>query len=601
MDFTWTPRAEALARRGGRAFLDAQPAPRSSTTDLYGTGESHHDDDFARALGRAGLDRPGLGARTGSAADLDAFDVHVLDDELTKAESPDLRRWRPRTMVARVIERSAPTSSRRRSCPAAMRGEVTIALGHERARGRLRRRRRADPGPARRRRVGDRRPEDVHHQRPPRRLRVPAGPDRTRTCRTTRASPSSWCRSIIPGVEVQAVLHALGRADQHHLLQRRPAVDDRWRIGEVDDGLALADAGAAGRALARRSAPTSPGSSRRPRRGRRHPDVAGEVAPSTDRRPGAPRPGGRPSSRWPSCSSSGSTWMEVNGQVPVAEGPMAKLFSTEALVRQAEHLTELVGPDALREPARPDGAAAAAASSTPCASRSARPSTPAPARSSATSSPSAVRAASVVKGDHPLREGLNLLDGSWYADDPHEVWAWMRREAPVYYDEVADVWGITRYDDVLAIEKDPTTFSSRRAPRPHGDPLPMMISMDDPEHQRRRSLVNRGFTPRRIGADGGDGRPPSARRSSTRCASAGSCDFVWDVAAPLPLLVIADLLGFEPEHHDDLLRWSDDMLRATTLDPAPRWHERGPGGDARLPGAPARRHRRAPGRRPGTT
>ena len=44
---------------------------------------------------------------------------------------------------------------------------------------------------------------------------------------------------------------------------------------------------------------------------------------------------------------------------------------------------------------------------------------------------------------------------------------------------------------------------------------------------------------------------------------------MWDIAAPLPLLVIAELLGFEEEHYDDLLRWSDDMIRATTLDPPP--------------------------------
>jgi cytochrome P450 family 142 subfamily A polypeptide 1 len=169
---------------------------------------------------------------------------------------------------------------------------------------------------------------------------------------------------------------------------------------------------------------------------------------------------------------------------------------------------------------------------------------------------------------HPRREGLNLLDGRWYADDPHEVWSWMRREAPVYYDEVADVWGITRYDDVLAIEKDPTTFSSRRAPRPHGDPLPMMISMDDPEHHRRRSLVNRGFTPRRI-AQLEPAVSSLCRRIVDRVCEAGECDFVWDVAAPLPLMVIADLLGFDEAHHDDLLRWSDDILRATTLDADP--------------------------------
>jgi len=169
-----------------------------------------------------------------------------------------------------------------------------------------------------------------------------------------------------------------------------------------------------------------------------------------------------------------------------------------------------------------------------------------------------------VSGTHPRREGLNLLDGAWYADDPHEVWSWMRREAPVYRDDAADVWGIARYDDVLAIEKDPRTFSSRRAPRPHGRPLPMMISMDDPAHQRRRSLVNRGFTPRRIARLEGT-VAGLCRRIVDRVCEAGACDFVWDIAAPLPLMVIADLLGFEEDAHHDLLRWSDDLLRATSI------------------------------------
>ena len=99
---------------------------------------------------------------------------------------------------------------------------------------------------------------------------------------------------------------------------------------------------------------------------------------------------------------------------------------------------------------------------------------------------------------HETRSDIDLLDGEWYARQPYEQWAWMRDNAPVYWDEPNQVWGITRYEDVLAIEKDAKTFSSMRGPRPHGDPLPMMISMDNPEHQRRRSLVNRGFTPKRI-------------------------------------------------------------------------------------------------------
>jgi cytochrome P450 family 142 subfamily A polypeptide 1 len=179
-----------------------------------------------------------------------------------------------------------------------------------------------------------------------------------------------------------------------------------------------------------------------------------------------------------------------------------------------------------------------------------------------------------VTTTHPVRPGLNLLDGRWYADDPHEVWSWMRREAPVYYDETARVWGISRYDDVLAIEKDPSTFSSHLAPRPHGSHLPMMISMDDPEHHQRRSLVNRGFTPRRIAEMEGLVTTHS-RRIVDRVCETGTCDFVWDVAAPLPLMMIAELLGFEPEVHDDLLHWSDDLIRATTIDPTPEQTQAG--------------------------
>jgi cytochrome P450 family 142 subfamily A polypeptide 1 len=165
----------------------------------------------------------------------------------------------------------------------------------------------------------------------------------------------------------------------------------------------------------------------------------------------------------------------------------------------------------------------------------------------------------------PMRDDIDLLAGAWYSREPHDTWTWMREHAPVYYDEKNDVWAITRYRDVLEIEKDPATFSSRRSPRPHGDPLPMMISMDNPQHQRRRSLVNRGFTPRRVAE-----KEPTIRRLCTeiidRVCEQGSCDFVWDIAAPLPLLLIADMLGFEPESYDDLLRWSDDLIRGTTID-----------------------------------
>src|SRR5579871_755820 len=164
---------------------------------------------------------------------------------------------------------------------------------------------------------------------------------------------------------------------------------------------------------------------------------------------------------------------------------------------------------------------------------------------------------------HPVRDDVDLLDGAFYTREPHDVWSWMRAHAPVYHDARNDVWAITRYQDVLVIEKDPVTFSSQRSPRPHGDPLPMMISMDDPGHHQRRSLVNRGFTPRRV-----RDREAEIRRICDeildRVCERGECDFVWDVAAPLPLILIGDMLGFERDAYDDLLRWSDDMIRGTT-------------------------------------
>jgi cytochrome P450 family 142 subfamily A polypeptide 1 len=162
-----------------------------------------------------------------------------------------------------------------------------------------------------------------------------------------------------------------------------------------------------------------------------------------------------------------------------------------------------------------------------------------------------------------VQHDIDLLDGAWYASRPYDEWAWMRRHAPVYRDERNDVWGIALYEDVLAIEKDPATYSSKRAPRPHGDPLPMMISMDNPAHQQRRSLVYRGFTPRRV-------QEHEARivelctQIIDEVCERGECDFVWDIAAPLPLLLIADMLGFPEDAYDDLLKWSDDMMRGTT-------------------------------------
>jgi cytochrome P450 family 142 subfamily A polypeptide 1 len=165
---------------------------------------------------------------------------------------------------------------------------------------------------------------------------------------------------------------------------------------------------------------------------------------------------------------------------------------------------------------------------------------------------------------HPVHPDIDLLAGEFYADDPHRHWTWMRQNAPVYHDAKNDVWALTRYADVLAASKDTVTFSNaRNGNRPHGLPLPMMIHMDDPAHLQRRKLVNRGFTPRRVRDNETEVRQ-ICDAIIDRVCERGECDFVWDIAAPLPLILIGNMLGFEQSSYDDLLRWSDDMLKGTT-------------------------------------
>ena len=156
---------------------------------------------------------------------------------------------------------------------------------------------------------------------------------------------------------------------------------------------------------------------------------------------------------------------------------------------------------------------------------------------------------------------IDLVDGAFYGGDPYEAFAWMRREAPAYFDERNGIWGITRHRDVKDVSKDSDTFSSAGGIRPDFPALPMMIDMDAPEHVRRRRLVSSGFTPARVKDSEPEIRSVCDAIIDRICEN-GSCDFVRDIAAPLPMIVIGDLLGVAPSDRDDLLRWSDDMVGA---------------------------------------
>jgi cytochrome P450 family 142 subfamily A polypeptide 1 len=155
---------------------------------------------------------------------------------------------------------------------------------------------------------------------------------------------------------------------------------------------------------------------------------------------------------------------------------------------------------------------------------------------------------------------VQLTSGAFWGRDPHAGLAWLRANDPVHWDAEGGVWGLTKYQDVREASLHPDVFSNAGGIRPDTGPLPMMIDMDDPQHMRRRKLLNKGFTPRRIR----ERRPrieTVAHALVDRVCERGACDFVQDIAAWLPLIVIGDLIGVVPEKYDDLLRWSDDLMR----------------------------------------
>ena len=158
-----------------------------------------------------------------------------------------------------------------------------------------------------------------------------------------------------------------------------------------------------------------------------------------------------------------------------------------------------------------------------------------------------------------LHPAIALTDGAFYAGNPHAAFDWMREHAPLYWDNGGQLWGVARYADVLAISRDPQTFRNGGGIRPQQPPMPYMIDLDDPAHRQRRGLVSRGFTPRRV-----QEHAPRIRQISIdlieRAQARGGFDFVRDVAAWLPLIVIGALLGVDPRDHARLLEWSEAMI-----------------------------------------
>jgi cytochrome P450 family 142 subfamily A polypeptide 1 len=156
---------------------------------------------------------------------------------------------------------------------------------------------------------------------------------------------------------------------------------------------------------------------------------------------------------------------------------------------------------------------------------------------------------------------IRLLDGAFYAGDPYPTYAWLRENSPVHWDETHQIWGISRFADIVEIEKDPKRFSSRPGSRPKTPPDTSMINTDDPHHNRRRRLISPRFTPRAVEEHEGEVRG-LVRGLVDAVIEEGRCEVVEDLAAPLPAMVINQWLGFPHAMWPKCKEWSEVTMLA---------------------------------------
>lgn len=168
----------------------------------------------------------------------------------------------------------------------------------------------------------------------------------------------------------------------------------------------------------------------------------------------------------------------------------------------------------------------------------------------------------------------------FYLGDPHAAFRRLRAEDPLHWYEAGPFWCATRHADVCEISRRPRTFSSAHGTQlfeipirlAGGDPgamgAPSIIQMDPPAHNRHRKLVMSAFTPRTIAAL--EPRMRALARESVASIRPGEpFDFVEQVALPLPMFMIAELLGVPSSDYEAFRRWSDAMIEAGASGPRP--------------------------------
>ena len=162
----------------------------------------------------------------------------------------------------------------------------------------------------------------------------------------------------------------------------------------------------------------------------------------------------------------------------------------------------------------------------------------------------------------------SLLSGVEHKLDPFSLYQVMRQSHPLYHDPQRGSWNVFRYEDVQRVLSEYETFSSQFMKKhsllPTQPFAAAIISTDPPRHRQLRSLVTQAFTPRAVEA-----LAPRitaiVQEHLERVASAGHMDVIEDLAYPLPVIVIAELLGIPSQDRARFKKWSDYAVQAANF------------------------------------
>jgi cytochrome P450 len=156
-----------------------------------------------------------------------------------------------------------------------------------------------------------------------------------------------------------------------------------------------------------------------------------------------------------------------------------------------------------------------------------------------------------------------------FHEDPYPYYKRLRDEAPLYHNEKLGFWALSRHSDVLQGFRNSTTLSNRDGVSldpisrgPHASKTMSFLAMDDPAHLRLRTLVSKGFTPRRIRELEARVTELAVEHLDTMLAKAndGTVDYVAEFAGKLPMDVISELMGVPVEDRDRIRAMADGVM-----------------------------------------